>query len=418
MNRRLQIYRRILIGCTGAFTCILFLYLYMDAANRVPEKINLISGREQTLDFSVPVTGEIGSSNIPKNKIHMNLQQENIVNSGEENTYQMECRLFGVVPLKTVDVSVIKEQSLIPAGIPIGIYVKTNGVLVIGTGEVQGMDGVSYEPAEYLLKSGDYIEAVNDIPIENKSELIEALNQIGDAQIIFTVRRNQEEFRVKLNSVETAPGEYKLGIWVRDNTQGIGTLTFLKENGEFGALGHGVNDVDTAGIMDVYGGTLYAAQIMSITKGKIGSPGELTGVIDYKKENILGEITVNTPGGIFGQGNEMLQERVEASTVPVGLKQDIHSGKAVILCTIEGKTREYEIEISKVDYTPQSINKGIVFYVTDEELFTKTGGIVQGLSGSPILQDGKIIGAVTHVFIQDPTKGFGIFIESMLESAE
>ncbi len=418
MNRRIKIYRNILIGCTGMFLCILFLFIYYDASERVPERLNLISGKEQKLNLAVPVTGEIGDTRIPKEKIHMNFGRVTTVNSGEENHYQMKCRLFGMIPLKTVEVAVIKGEKLQPAGIPVGIYMNTNGVLVVGTGEVTGIDGMTSEPAKYLLQSGDYITAVNDMEIRDKEELMERLNEIGERSITFTIRRNQEMIRVRMHTVETAAGEYKLGIWVRDNTQGIGTLTFLRDNGEFGALGHGVNDVDTSNIMEVYNGTLYDTKILSITKGEKGDPGELTGVIDYKEDNILGKIDINSQGGIFGVGNEKLSNKVFYRKLPIGLKQDMKRGDASILCSVDGETKEYKIWIEQVDYTPQSINKGIIFYVTDPDLLAKTGGIVQGLSGSPILQNGKIIGAVTHVFIQDPTKGFGIFIESMLEQSE
>jgi stage IV sporulation protein B len=264
------------------------------------------------------------------------------------------------------------------------------------------------------LYTGDYIESVDGIKINSKTQLIEQINESNGEEVILGIRRNDEELRVKIFPAQTAPEEYKIGIWVRDNTQGIGTLTYLNSEGEFGALGHGINDVDTTGLMELYNGNLYNTQILSVIKGTNGSPGELSGVINYSKENILGEITQNTSGGIFGKGNKRLQGEIEEGALPIGLKQDIKLGSAVIRSYIEGEAKDYQIEILKVDYNPQSINKGIVFKVTDKELIQLTGGIVQGMSGSPIMQDGKIIGAVTHVFVQDSTKGFGIFIESMI----
>lgn len=430
MNNRLVIYRKILIGCTFFSVCILFFFLYMESFNRIPSNIHIFEGQEQSIRFHVPVQGKLYSddfedsavqagdftkSNIPENSIHIDLQKDVVLYSEKNGSYTMECKLFGFLPMKTVKVSVIDDRNLIPAGIPIGIYMKTDGVLIIGTGTVKGMDGMEYEPAQYLLKSGDYITSVDGLEINSKAELIAQLKESGKEEVVLGVRRDGDEFRVKVHAVETTPGEYKLGIWVRDNTQGIGTLTYLKEDGEFGALGHGINDADTSDLMELYGGTLYQTEILSIVKGKTGTPGELTGVINYQEECVLGEITDNTSGGIFGISNEELKQEVGTEEMPVGLKQNIKVGPATILSTVNGVRREYDIRITKVDFTPESVNKGIVFQVTDPELLDLTGGIVQGMSGSPILQDGKIVGAVTHVFVQDSTKGFGIFIENMLE---
>lgn len=430
MNKRIIIYRKILIGCTFLTMCVLFFYLYLESFSRIPSNIHIFEGQEQSIRFRVPVKGQLYSdaydadavaaggftkSNIPENSIHIDFQKDLVLYSEKNGSYTMDCKLFGLIPMKTVKVSVIDDKSLIPAGIPIGIYMKTDGILVIGTGTVKGMDGMEYEPAQYLLKSGDYITSVNDREINSKTELMELLCGSGKQEAVLGIRRDGDEFKVRVRAVETMPGEYKLGIWVRDNTQGIGTLTYMKEDGEFGALGHGINDADTANLMELYGGTLYQTEILSIVKGKTGTPGELTGVINYRDECVLGEITENTFGGIFGVGNEELKREVTWEALPVGLKQNIKTGPASIISTVNGVRREYKIDITKVDFTPQSVNKGIVFKVTDAELLELTGGIVQGMSGSPIIQDGRIVGAVTHVFVQDSTKGFGIFIENMLE---
>ncbi|NBH84971.1 SpoIVB peptidase [bacterium C-53] len=430
MNNRLKIYRRILIGCTCLSVCILFCFMYMESFNRIPSSIHIFEGQEQSFQFRVPVQGNLYSdaydfeaveagdftkSNIPKNSIHIDLQRDLILYSEKNGSYTMNCKLFGIIPMKTVKVSVIEDKNLIPAGIPIGIYMKTDGILVIGTGTVKGLDGLEYEPSEYLLRTGDYITSVDNMEINSKAELIDRLQNSGNDEVVLGIRRGGDEFQIRVHAVETLPGEYKLGIWVRDNTQGIGTLTYLKEDGEFGALGHGINDADTADLMELYGGTLYQTEILSIVKGKTGTPGELTGVINYQEECVLGEITDNTSGGIFGIGNEELRREVGSDALPIGLKQNIKTGPATILSTVDGIRSEYDIKITKVDFNPESVNKGIVFQVTDPELLELTGGIVQGMSGSPIIQDGKIIGAVTHVFVQDSTKGFGIFIETMLE---
>ena len=210
-------------------------------------------------------------------------------------------------------------------------------------------------------------------------------------------------------------GTFKLGAWVRDDTQGIGTVTYVDMNGSFGALGHGISDSDTGKLVDIRGGELYDTQIMGIEKGTSGKPGVMSGVIYYGKGTKLGEVTANTEEGIFGTVNRRFLERFQSEAIPVGFRQDVHKGQAFIRSDVSGEMRDYEIEIQKVDHTSLQKNKGMVIRVVDEELLKLTGGIVQGMSGSPIIQDGKLIGAVTHVFIQDSTKGYGIFIENMLE---
>ena len=212
-------------------------------------------------------------------------------------------------------------------------------------------------------------------------------------------------------------GEYKLGIWIRDNAQGVGTMTYIDETGHFGALGHGINDVDTSTLMALQKGTLYHTEIIGITKGSNGSPGELTGFIEYDDRNILGIITENTTRGIFGVCSPKIAGE-EQEALPVGLKQEIETGPAQIRCSIGGDIENYEVEITDINLGNDNINRGIVLQITDERLLSETGGIVQGMSGSPIIQNGKIIGAVTHVLVQDSTKGYGIFIERMLEKTD
>ena len=212
----------------------------------------------------------------------------------------------------------------------------------------------------------------------------------------------------------TGTSEYKTGIWVRDDTQGIGTLTYVDENGNYGALGHGISDVDTSTLLSLQEGKLYPSDIISVVKGEKGTPGELAGVIRYDENEVMGSITANTEAGIFGKVTESFKSQLKGTPIEVGLKQEIETGPATIRCTVDGTVKEYDIEIEKVLLNSSDVNKSMVIKVTDEELLQKTGGIVQGMSGSPIIQNGKLIGAVTHVFIQDSTSGFGIFAENMI----
>lgn len=407
------------------FTCLTGL-LFHSIKKALPDEINIIANGEQQFDFGLPVNGfiksavevsEIGESNIPSNQIKIDMHKPFTLKSGNGGSFVMACKLFGLINLKNVKIDVVDKEYVIPCGMPIGIYIQTDGVLVIGTSVVNAMDGMNYEPSYKLVKSGDYIVGVNGTKINNKNELISLINQDGANSIVLIIRRSGELIDVKIEPVQTTPDEYKLGVWVRDNTQGIGTLTFIDKDAEFGALGHGINDVDTSTLMELKSGSLYHTNIVSIIKGEKGVPGELTGTIDYDKKNILGEINRNTTEGIFGISEKILsQYDKDRSMMEVGLKQDVKVGPAHIRCNVEGEIKDYDVEIIEVNTGENNVNKGIVLKVTDERLLNVTGGIVQGMSGSPILQNNKIIGAVTHVFIQDSTKGFGIFIENMLQS--
>ena len=229
------------------------------------------------------------------------------------------------------------------------------------------------------------------------------------------VERDGEQFPMLVQPRADANGVYKLGIWIRDNAQGVGTMTYIDSQGNFGALGHGINDVDTSNLMEMNDGTLYQTEIISIQKGTAGHPGEMTGMIVYSDDRILGDITGNSVRGIFGKCNDKALAMGTEEAMPIGLKQDIRKGPAQILCTVDGTTRYYDIEITDIHLDHDNVNRGIELKVTDSDLIALTGGIVQGMSGAPIIQNGKFVGAVTHVLVQDSTRGYGIFIENMLE---
>ena len=384
---------------------------------------------DQTLDFKVPVTGEftrikeypeaIAVSEQPdldysKDVVSMELNDSVTLRVAKTDSYRLHLKLLGFIPLKQVEVQVIEDELLTPMGIPIGIYVKTEGVLVIGVGDFKNLQGIDAAPARYLLKTGDYILKVDEEPVKNKADFMKTIAQSNGRELVLTVLREEEVFDVKVLPVQNEQGEYKLGIWIRDNAQGVGTLTFLDEEGNFGALGHGINDVDTSELLRVDSGTLYHTDIIAIRKGVSGTPGEMTGLIDYTSENILGEITENRLEGIYGTGNEQLSTNPTLQAMPIALKQEIKTGPAQILCTIDGKSEFYDIEITSLNMNYDNVNRGIALKITDEQLLSKTGGIVQGMSGAPIIQDKRLVGAVTHVLVQDSSKGYGIFIENML----
>ncbi len=295
---------------------------------------------------------------------------------------------------------------------------ETDGVMVLNTEQIEGVDGKIYEPAGNLVRSGDYITAVDHREVSGKKELLEAVAEISGDRVILTVRRGDETMDIKINPVEYAPDEYRLGIWVRDNVQGLGTVTFLTEQSRFGALGHGIHDTDTSVLMSIADGTVYRTSIQDIIRGADGSPGSMEGIIVYNNYNVLGTIDKNTEAGIYGtidRIDELFEEQIPIETAG---KDEIVTGPATVRCFIDNELKEYEIRVTDIDMSGTEINKGLVIQVTDPELLEKTGGIIQGMSGSPIIQNGKLIGAVTHVFVQDSTMGYGIFIENMLDQVE
>ena len=383
--------------------------------NKVPSNIHVRAGQEQGLKFYVPATATI-YKNQNQGKVNVDLNRGLTFYGEAEETYTMEVDLFGFIPFKQTAVSVIQEKKVMPIGEPVGIYVKTDGVLVIDTGSFLSEEGKKVSPSNKVLLPGDYIFEVDKKSIESKNELMERIEKCQGQTLSLGIRRENKVYKVEVEPWKDKKGEYKLGIWVRDNAQGIGTLTFADENGCFGALGHGINDVDTTNLMEMKDGGLYKADIISITKGAKGNPGELTGVIAYSNRYKIGEIYQNTKEGVYGILNREKKETDE-TLIAVALKQEIKRGEAQILCTISNEPEMFRVEITDIHLEDDNINRGLELKVTDERLLNITGGIVQGMSGSPIIQDGKMVGAVTHVLVNDPTRGYGIFIENMLDAA-
>lgn len=418
-----KIYRKILVIALLINSIILGTYLYINLYRQIPNEMKILVNQEEKFDLKIPIKADISSENIgvlnignqkiSSDKININLNKPFIVSSTKAGSFKVNLKLFGILNFKKIDLDVIEETSLIPGGEPIGLYIDSDGVLVLGSGKVIGEDGVKYEPILEKIKSGDYITQINGRKVSSKEELINEIQNEEGKEIELLIRRDKKEQRVKINPIKTSEGEYKIGAWIRDSTQGIGTLSFITKEGGFGALGHGVSDVDTGVLMEIKDGTLHPAKINSIIKGKEGEPGEIIGTIDKSISSIIGHIENNTIQGVFGGTNLSQDEIMEMESIPIGLKQEIKLGKAFIRSNIEGETKDYEIEIEKIDLASNS-NKGMVIKIIDKDLIEVTGGIVQGMSGTPIIQDDKIVGAVTHVFVQDSTKGYGTFIEYMI----
>lgn len=365
----------------------------------IDEEIKAVSGQQ--------------SSNIPRENLHIETAPGGLPDAGD--SYTVECSLLGVVPIKEIHVDVVERQKLIPSGVPVGIYMKTEGVLIVGTGEVCDINGILKEPGGDIVHSGDYILAVDNVPVTKKEEVTEQINRAVGNEVKLTVLRKGEQTELLVPVVQTGLSEYKAGIWIRDDTQGIGTLTYIAQDGSFGALGHGISDVDTSTLLKLKSGTLYRTDIRAVVKGENGAPGELAGTIRYNSDEILGNIDANTGIGIFGEITADNTQLAYSEPIDMAYKQEVRTGEAKILSAVDGEVKEYGIEIEKINLNSGDANKSMVIRVTDEKLLELTGGIVQGMSGSPILQDGRLVGAVTHVFVNDPTKGYGIFVENMLE---
>lgn len=381
----------------------------------IPSQVRLIAEREQQMNFKVPASASIETT---QGRMETGLYRPvTMVTGASEATYQMDVKWLGLIPLKSVEIQVVGEREVSAAGLPIGIFLKTKGVMVVGVGSFNDINGVVHEPAKSHLEEGDYIVSYNGEEVTGKKQFMSLLSENQGTEVLLGIERDGAYLEERVIPAQNQNGEYKMGIWIRDNAQGVGTLTFVDEQGNFGALGHGITDSDTGELMELGRGSLYGTKIVAVRKGTDGVPGELTGMIEYDDENVIGEITKNTPYGIFGRLDleKLAENGINLETQQIGLKQDIHLGAATMISSVNEEMREYDIEITAIHMGNDGGNKGLELLVTDEELLNLTGGIVQGMSGSPILQDGKVVGAVTHVLVNAPEKGYGIFIEEMLQ---
>lgn len=424
------IYRIILISLVNLICILSFIYVYKTYYDRLPGTIILETKKEQMLSYNLPVSGKVylneekeetmATSSVAISELDFNADIT-LIASRPQN-YVIKTKLFGFIPFKNVDVSIVDEVSVIPIGVPVGVYANTDGLLVVQTGEFENENGTKCAPCEEVILPGDYILKINGEKLESKYQLVSVIEACDGQSQRLTVERGEMVFDVDVVPKENEAGEYKLGIWVKDNAQGIGTLTYVTSSGEFGALGHGIVDLDIQTILEINDGNLYKAEIMAIRKSRKGSPGEMTGVIFYGQDP-LGDISYNYETGIYGKYDfekmDYLLKGVKDKSVTqgmeIGYKNVIKEGTAQVLCTFNGETKYYDIYIDKIFMNAENVNKSMKITVTDEELLALTGGIVQGMSGSPIVQDGKVVGAVTHVLINDPTRGYGIFIEDMLQ---
>jgi len=418
MNKKLFLFLAFFI------TFISFIFYFSLNYIFFPDEIHIIAGNEEKFQFNIPIKATIVSNDnctvsINNKEIDdnydINLSKPFSIQSETEGNMDMHLSVLGI-PLKSVTVSVLPDMEVVPCGITVGVRINTQGVMVLGLGDVHDETDTVCEPSKNILRVGDIILKADNTDIQNKEELIRIIEKSENKEIKLSVKRNDEIKDVFVTAVKSKyDNKNKIGVWVRDSTQGIGTVTYYNpQNNKFGALGHAIVDVDTKKIMNVKDGTIMKSEIVSIKKGEKGKPGELAGTINSDK--IIGNIELNNKFGLYGKLQPQEINNIDKKTMPIALQNEIKEGPAKIRSNIDGdKVEEFDILIESINHYNTDNSKSMVIKITDDKLINKTNGIVQGMSGSPIIQNEKLIGAVTHVFVQEPTRGYGIFIENMLK---
>lgn len=386
--------------------CILTIfYVYVCNISMLPNNIILMQG--DTLQLNTVFGLDVKSSETMQASSSLN---NKIV--AETGKLDLNLSLFNLFGVKDLTVNVIPKTTVIPVGKAIGMKMYTEGVLVVGMSEIEGE-----KPYEFSgIEAGDKIIEIDNKKVNSTDELIECVNNSNGKNVEIKYISEQEEKTTSIEPIMTSDNEYKLGLWVRDAAAGVGTLTFYEpSSGQFGALGHGINDVDTYELIDIASGELVTTNILEIVKGADGAPGEIRGSIDNGVT--IGKISKNTSFGVYGNvENYAKVANGNSNEMEVANRTEIQTGKAEILCELEnGKTESYEIEIQKIFLDNNENNKSMLIKVTDEELLKKTGGIIQGMSGAPIIQNGKFIGGVTHVLVNDSTMGYAVFGDLMIK---
>lgn len=395
-----------------------------------PNNIRMLEGHSTLLSLGLPMNATVTTSNSNVAMVHgsktasavaFNLKQPLQIDSFTQGDADVQVKLFGFLPLKSVHVSVVPDIRVIPGGQSIGVKIKSSGIMVVGYNLLKDHDR-SISPGEAAnIKIGDVITRIDGHKVQSLEYAASLINRAGKEKraLEVTVLRSKSETNLYVTPLwdkETA--SYRIGLYIRDAAAGVGTLTFYAPDQHiFGALGHVISDMDTGQPITVREGQMIRSSVTSIDKGISGQPGEKHGVM-LDEEKILGTITKNSDFGVFGKMMKLPDNAYIKEPMPIALAEQVKEGPAKILTVVEGqKVEEYSIEIVNVLRQKYPATKSMVIKVTDPRLLEKTGGIIQGMSGSPIIQDGKVAGAVTHVFVNDPAQGYGVFIEWMLNEA-
>ena len=390
---------------------LLVSYFYTCSMISIPRNIVIMEGENLNLKMAtgLSLTSQdqdtvLTASNINKQKI------------SEAGVEKLRLNLFGNIKIKDVNVDVVPKTKVIPIGTAIGMKLYTKGVLVVGMSQIKDENDEKKRPYENSgIEQGDTIIAINNNEVSNTNELIEEVNNSNGNAITVKYEKNNETLETSITPVKSG-NEYKLGLWVRDAAAGVGTLTFYEPNtNSFMALGHGISDIDTEKIVDIASGELITASILTIKKGVKGTPGEIRGTIE--NGNNIGKIGKNTNLGVYGTVTNKNYLNISGrEEMEVATRSEIQEGKAQIICQLDNNGRKtHEIEIEKIYLANNTDNKSMLIKVTDKELLEKTGGIIQGMSGAPVIQNGKFVGAVTNVLVNDPTQGYAIFGDMMIK---
>lgn len=392
-----------------AIIIFLFLfYIYVCNITLLPSSYIMMQGET----FQIPMV--LGLS-LQENNSYATLQTASSLNKTKVNEVgkiDLNLSLFQLFTVKNIQVNVIPKTTVVPVGVAIGMKLYTDGVLVVGMSEIEGKK--PYENSG--IQEGDRIIQINQNDIDNTEDLMQVVNECNGQEITVKYVREEETITTSMTPVKNGDNQYKLGLWVRDAAAGVGTMTFYEPSTKmFATLGHGIFDIDTSELIKIENGELVTTNILSISKGEKGKPGEIRGTIE--SGYTIGEISKNTNFGVFGMLTKPSYFSItEENAMEVCLREEIQTGKAQIICELEnGKREYYDIEIQKIFLNNNQDNKSMLIKVTDERLLEKTGGIIQGMSGAPIIQNGKFVGAVTHVLVNDPTMGYGVFADIMLK---
>lgn len=390
---------------------LMVIYSYVLVIENVPNEMVLFEGE------SAYIKTLLGLTITDKTDVIQTVSNNGSKISANTGKTTLEISLFDSLFIKNVNVDVLPKTTVVPVGSIAGVKLYTQGVLVVGMSEIEGIDNKRYKPYENTgIKEGDTIIQINQNQISSTDELIAKVNNSKGAKINIKYIHEEETKECSIIPVRTSSAEYKLGLWVRDSAAGVGTVTFYEPSTKsFGALGHGITDIDTEELINIASGEFVTTKILNITKGEIGKPGKIQGIVDNQKN--IGTIYKNSEFGVYGVVDNISSLNIDSSKeMEVALRDEIKEGKATILCSLDNKkVEEYEIKIEKIFKENNYNNKSMQIKVTDERLLEKTGGIIQGMSGSPIIQNGKFIGAITHVLVNNPTEGYAVFGDIMLK---
>ena len=391
---------------------LLILYIYILLITNLPSSIVVFEGENLNLASVLGLQFSL-ISNEETIEVSSNNSTQVTEKVGKSN---LKVSLFNNV-VKNLEVDVLPRKTVIPVGNIAGVKLYTNGVLVVGMSEIEGEDNKKYKPyANTGIEEGDTIISINNTEILNTDDLVNIVNSSNGNKLDIKYVRDNQSLECSITPVKTIENDYKLGLWVRDSAAGVGTVTFYEPSTKsFAALGHGIVDIDTEELINIASGEFVTTKILNITKGESGNPGRIQGTID-NQENI-GIISKNTRFGIYGKVDDTHSLNIDyTKEMEVALRSEIQKGKATILCSLDNENvKEYEIEIEKIYVNNNYDNKSMLIKITDQELLEKTGGIIQGMSGSPIIQNGKFVGAITNVLVNNPEEGYAVFGDIMLK---